>query len=161
MIHSEWRKSCTMSSSSVRRRPCSRRTVVGAVCLGVLSATSGCLGQLFGMDMPKRNRNVVVENLGDSARNVTVTIDNPDEKHLFRFQYRIKSNATTVAGTFRGPAHTITIHVDESDPRTAEYVPPNGNCDTETIVIEIRDGGAPQIRSHCGGVSGSRTNDTS
>jgi hypothetical protein len=58
-----------------------------------------------------------------------------------------------MAGTFQGFAHTIVVRVDDSDPRTAEYVPPTGDCDTETIMIGILDGGVPQIRSRCGDVS--------
>lgn len=113
------------------------------------------------MDTRTRTRNVVVENDSGSRRSVTITIESPSGERLFRYHYRIEPKSVTIAGTFHGPAHTITIRVDESDPRTAEYIPPTGNCDSETIAIEILDSGVPRIRSHCGGVTQNVTNRTS
>lgn len=103
--------------------------------------------------MYERERNVIIKNSIDDVRSVTVTINSSQGKRLFHWYHRIEPGATVIAGTFQGFAHTIIIRVGDSDPRTAEYVPPTGDCDSETITIEILDGGVPQVRSHCGDVS--------
>lgn len=137
-----------MSSSHFQGRACSRRAVIGAVCLSVFVAVPGCLGQLFGFDMTKRTRNVVVKNSSASMRSITITIDDSDENRLFHYRGRVEPESVATAGTFHGPAHTITMGIDGSE-RTAEYVPPTGDCETETIAVEILDDGAPQMRTHC------------
>lgn len=138
-----------MSSSRFQERACSRRTVIGVVSLGVFVAVPGCLGQLFSLDTNKRTRNVVVKNSSTSMRSVTITIDDSNGNRLFHYRGRVKPESVSNAGTFHGPAHTITMGIDGSE-RTAEYVPPTGDCETETIAVEILDSGAPQMRTHCG-----------
>lgn len=103
--------------------------------------------------MYERERNVVVKNTSDTVQSVTITINGPQGDRLFHWYHRIGPGGTTIAGTFQGLAHTIIIRVGDSDPRTAEYVPPTGDCDTETITIGILDDGVPQVRSRCGDVS--------
>jgi hypothetical protein len=131
----------------------SRRAVLSAVSLASLVSTSGCLAHLINQGISERERNVVVKNTSGVIQSVMITMNDPNGERLFHWHQRIKPGRTMIAGAFHGLAHTIIISVGNSDPRTAEYVPPTGDCNSETITVEILDGGVPQIHSRCGDVS--------
>lgn len=130
----------------------SRRSILGGICLGTAVSGSGCLARSLNQGVRERDRNVVVKNTGDTVRSVTISIKSPNEERLFRWRHRLEPGVIIVAGMFHGFPHTITIRVG-SDSRTAEYVPPTGDCTTATITIEILATGVPQIHSRCGDVS--------
>lgn len=113
--------------------------------IGLIGATglTGCTQTLLHEDS-----DVTVIN-NNSENKISFEVSEENESAILQKEYELKPNES-ISSSYTGHASAINVTINNETADVKSFSPPSTSCETEQLVIKVKDDSGIKIHSNCG-----------